>query len=734
MSFLRAIGSLGLKASTQAASRFAARSFMASAALKFDVMPESTGRRITEHPVVEIPDRKPISFKFDGKELEGFEGEYLTTALVANGIDITGSHPKDGSPRSYFCTIGQCGQCQVIVDEHAVKGCMTKISQGLEAESLFGLPPLPLVTEVPPPAPHRPIRDVDVLIVGGGPAGLSAAVELGKLGVEVLLVDDKDRLGGKLVLQTHKFFGTKEDSWAGTRGFEIGRILDSMVREYPSVEVQLDTNAVSVFSDDVIGLVQGVDKYDLIRPKKLMVATGAREKSLSFPGNTLPGVIGAGAFQNLVNRDLVRPCKRALIVGAGNVGVIGGYHAIQAGIEVAAVVEAAKTCSGYKVHVDKLIRLGTPVLTQHTIVEAHGKDHVERVTIAEVDENFKRIPGTEKDYEVDCVMVATGLEPCDEFVEKAREYGIPVYSAGDAKEIAEASSAMFGGKMAGMTIAKDLGATDKEIPDDWKVKEQVLKMHPGPVTGRKHPDPIKFNETFVPIFHCFQDIPCRPCQDACTRDNIKIGGDGITAMPSYVGEAEDCDGCTKCVSQCPALAITLIDYDHEDESLASVTVPYELWEENVEEGSEVTVMDDDGAPLGKFEVTDMDHDEVSNTHLITIDVPREIAPKVASIFTLPSIPLVDRFEIDTPADEAIICRCERVTAGEIRELVAKGVTDENEIKALTRTGMGACQSKTCHNMMGRLFWEEGVNYNENVTKRTVRPMYVETPLSAFNIE
>ena len=109
---------------------------------------------------------------------------------------------------------------------------------------------------------------------------------------------------------------------------------------------------------------------------------------------------------------------------------------------------------------------------------------------------------------------------------------------------------------------------------------------------------------------------------------------------------------------------------------------------------------------------------------------------------------MDRFEIDTPADEAIICRCERVTAGEIRELVAKGVTDENEIKALTRTGMGACQSKTyvsclfkhilflfvslfffspfsifhtdsCHNMMGRLFWEEGVNYNENVTKRTV---------------
>lgn len=82
-----------------------------------------------------------------------------------------------------------------------------------------------------------------------------------------------------------------------------------------------------------MGLVKG-QSHRLVRPKKILVAAGAREKFLTFPGNTLPGVFGAGAFQTLVNRDLVRPCKKVLIVGGGNVGLIAGYHAIQAGIEV----------------------------------------------------------------------------------------------------------------------------------------------------------------------------------------------------------------------------------------------------------------------------------------------------------------------------------------------------------------------------------------------------------------
>ena len=236
-----------------------------------------------------------------------------------------------------------------------------------------------------------PTAEVDVLIIGGGPAGLSAAIELGKLGVKTLLVDDKDRLGGKLVLQTHKFFGSVADSHAGTRGFEIGTILENELRTLDSVEIWLNTTAVGVFSDGVVGAVKE-GSYCMIRPQKLLVATGAREKMLSFPGNTLPGVYGAGAFQTLVNRDLVKSSERVLIVGGGNVGLIAGYHAIQAGIEVVALIEALPEVGGYKVHADKLIRLGVPIFTRHTVVAAHGKEKVASVTIAELDQNWKVLP------------------------------------------------------------------------------------------------------------------------------------------------------------------------------------------------------------------------------------------------------------------------------------------------------------------------------------------------------
>ena len=93
-----------------------------------------------------------------------------------------------------------------------------------------------------------------------------------------MLVDDKDRLGGKLVLQTHKFFGSVEDSFAGTRGFEIGEILEKQVRSHgASVEIWLNSTAVGVFSDHIVGVVNA-DTYRLIRPKKLLVTTGAQGK------------------------------------------------------------------------------------------------------------------------------------------------------------------------------------------------------------------------------------------------------------------------------------------------------------------------------------------------------------------------------------------------------------------------------------------------------------------------
>ena len=223
---------------------------------------------------------------------------------------------------------------------------------------------------------------MECLIIGGGPAGLTAAIELGKAGVRALIVDDKHRLGGKLVLQTHKFFGSMEACHAGTRGIDIATKLEQEVSRFENISVWLNSTVLAVFSDRRVGVLRDNQQYFIVRPDIMLVAAGAREKSLVFSGNTLPGVYGAGAFQTLVNRDLVRPTGRLFIVGGGNVGLIAGYHALQAGIQVVGLCEGLPECGGYKVHADKIVRMGVPIYTSHTILSANGSEAVESVTIA----------------------------------------------------------------------------------------------------------------------------------------------------------------------------------------------------------------------------------------------------------------------------------------------------------------------------------------------------------------
>ncbi|MGD9204507.1 MAG: FAD-dependent oxidoreductase, partial [Desulfobacterales bacterium] len=645
-------------------------------------------KRITEHPILEIPEHKEINFTWNGKKLTGYEGEMISSTLFANGIHIFGHHPKDNSPQGMFCANGQCSQCLVIADGLPVKSCMTPLTEGMVVESVEGLPKLP-EDDVEPQIKAADIKEVEVLIIGAGPAGLAAAVELGKLGVETLILDDKDRPGGKLVLQTHKFFGSVEDSYAGTRGFEIAAILEEEISKLDSVDMWLNTTAVGVFSDKIVGAVKGIKnkRYQRINPQKLLIATGAREKMLSFPGNTLPGVYGAGAFQTLVNRDLVKSSEKVLIVGGGNVGLIAGYHAIQAGIEVVALIEALPQVGGYKVHADKLKRLGVPILTSHTIVAATGQDKVESVTVARLDQDWKVVPDTHKTYAVDTVLIAVGLAEVNEFYLKAQQWGMDVFCAGDAQEIAEASAAMFTGKIEGLKIAQSLGLPVGKIPAEWDEKATILKAKPGPAVRRKHPER---EEGVFPIFHCYQEVPCNPCTSVCPVGAIRTERDDITGLP-YIIDYDACTGCGSCVAVCPGLSMILVDY-RDDAEYPLVTLPYEIWRERVEVGQKVPVTDVDGAILGYYPVEKIStRRKFPGTLLVQVKVDKKVAKAAMGIWVQdqqiePSL----IYEKEPPPDEAIICRCERITAGEIKAAIRKGVRDINQLKALTRVGMGAC--------------------------------------------
>jgi len=686
-----------------------------------------TEYRIRQHPILRIEPRESVEFYWKGRKLIAKQGEMIASALFANGVRIFGHHPKDNAPQGIFCANGQCAQCLVLADGVPVKSCMTPVRPGMRVESVDGLPELPQVEEVSPLSETGTI-EIPVLIIGGGPAGMSAAIELGKRGIDVLLVDDKQRLGGKLVLQTHRFFGSVDAVHAGARGIDIATLLEREVRDVGNIDVWLNSTALAVFSDQKIGILRDGVTYTLVEPQVLLVAAGAREKSLVFRGNTLPGVYGAGAFQTLVNRDLVRAAERLFIVGGGNVGLIAGYHALQAGIEVVGLVEALPECGGYKVHRDKLVRLGVPIYTSHTILSANGTDQVESVTIAKIDEKFQPITGTERSFACDTVLIAVGLDPVDEFTVKAKEYGMSVFAAGDAEEIAEASAAIFSGKIKGLEIACALGVDVSEIPKEWYHTATILKSHPGNTVNERIP---LWEEGIFPILHCQQEIPCNPCTSVCPRKLIRIDEKDIRQSPQFVGDAHQCVGCEQCVAICPGLAITLVDY-REDPKLPTVTIAYEFLKESVTVGETVTVLDSEGLVLGEVEVESVRAIARNDrTVLIKVQAPKAYAKRIAGVRVQEpwiSEPLPEALERLT--DDTIVCRCERVTAGEIRELIRVGYRDINEIKVVTRAGMGACGGKTCTALIQRLFREEGISVDE-VTENVKRPLFVEVPLGIF---
>lgn len=688
--------------------------------------------RIRQHPILPILDKDTINFRWKSKEIQARAGETIASALIANGVDIFGHHPKDSSPMGLFCANGQCSQCMVLVDGKPVKSCMTNVTRGMNVMPLEGLPDISglpgeslLVTGTQSPD----VIKIPVLILGGGPAGLSAAGELGILGVNTLLVDDKSLLGGKLVLQTHRFFGSTQAVYAGTRGIEIATKLDHLVGSLDTVDVWLETTAVAIYEEKTVGLWRAdLEEYVLVKPEVLLVATGARERSLPFKGNTLPGIYGAGAFQTLVNRDLVRPADRLLIIGGGNVGLIAGYHALQAGINVVALVEAMPKCGGYKVHEDKLARFDVPILTSHTILEAIGKDHVQRVVISEVDPAFKPIPGTEQELVCDCVLIAVGLDPVDEFIHKAHEVGLPVYAAGDAEEIAEASSAMFAGKIKGLEIAEHLGVDVPPIPETWREFETLLKSHPG--------DIIELEEASVstqvfPVMHCRQEIPCDPCANVCPYGLIEIESHDIRGLPHFKNrDDKNCIACERCVAICPGLAITLVDFRIDPEQ-ALVSIPLEFSEQFIHTGDRVPITDIDGKLLGEFPVVRIRTiRQFSHTLIVQVQVPAEIATKATGIQRAAGWSTEEADSdcfLETTEQETIICRCEHVSADTIRTLIRTGVRDINQLKAASKATMGSCGGKTCLPLIRKIFREEGIHPDE-ITEPVQRPVFVEVPI------
>lgn len=344
------------------------------------------------------------------------------------------------------------------------------------------------------------MKRYEMISIGAGPAGLAGAIEAAKRGVQVVVFDENDRPGGQLFKQIHKFFGSHEH-FAKIRGFNIGnKLLEEANRL--GVEVFLNAVVIGIYDGRVLNVMMNNKNIEHVKAEKILVATGASENMIPFPGWTLPGVIGAGAAQTMANIHGIRPGKKILMVGSGNVGLVVSYQLLQAGCEVVAIIDAAPEIGGYGVHAAKVARYGVPFYMSHTIKAAHGKDSVEGATVVEVDKEWKPIPGTEKEFDVDTICLAVGLNPMTQLLRMSKckmvyepvlggyvpahdinqETSIPgIYAAGDVSGIEEASTAIIEGRIAGLSIAHSLGYLDTE--DFLKERDEQLRSLKGLRSG-----------------------------------------------------------------------------------------------------------------------------------------------------------------------------------------------------------------------------------------------------------
>ena len=284
------------------------------------------------------------------------------------------------------------------------------------------------------------MRAYDIVIIGGGPAGLAAAVSAKKSGVDSILILERDReLGGILNQCIHNGFGLhtfKEE----LTGPEYAARFIEQVKEL-NIEYKLNTMVMDISSQKIVTAMNREEGLFEIQAKAVVLAMGCRERSrgaLNIPGYRPAGIFSAGTAQRLVNIEGYMPGKEVVILGSGDIGLIMARRMTLEGAKVKVVAELMPYSGGLKRNIVQCLDdYGIPLKLSHTVVDIKGKERLEGVTLAQVDNHGKPIPGTEEEYSCDTLLLSVGLIPENEI---SRRMGVdmnPVTSGPKVNESLE---------------------------------------------------------------------------------------------------------------------------------------------------------------------------------------------------------------------------------------------------------------------------------------------------------
>jgi len=646
-------------------------------------------RKIEKHPILEIPANEKQSFRYNDQIIESEKGFTIAAALHQAGFPVH-SHSLKNRERSLECGIGKCGACEMLVDGQIKRICITKVD-GVKEVKEIPRDYSPSVTVYRQDIPFW-VYKTQVAIIGAGPAGLAVREELNKHGIENIVIDNNDKIGGQFLMQTHQFFFfEKEKKFGGMRGFDIAKTLAGESLE----GIFLNSTVWDILEGKRLAVKNiKTDEIYYIDADYLVVASGAVPFMPTFENDDLPGVYTAAVVQKMMNNEFTLLGKNILTVGAGNIGYLTSYQLMQAGAKVKAIIEAQPFEGGFPVQANRVRRLGIPILLSHILLKAIPNKNRDGITGAVVAEckNFRPVPGTEKIIEgIDAINICTGLVPDDQLLIKGNDiFGRKCFGAGDAIRIGEGTSAVLRGKQVAYEILQEMNerfdydaylAVSKEYIDSQQHPLRIIKEP-------YRPEPDRMNGKPYVLIDCLYGFACNPCEFACPQGAITKTS---TSTVPYI-DFDKCIGCMDCVYQCPGLAI--FGYNPKKNWLF---LPIEYF---VDEKTEVYLADNNGKILGNG-IVEKILKKPNKTHIarvLSLDVHGESLNNVRGFIAKKDYPEPLKMKKTTyrKEEDTYVCHCDDVAIDEILDVIGdRKFISVDEVKHTTRLGMGACRGKRC---------------------------------------